>query len=107
MNEFHLENALVKTGVISEDQWQEIRQEVDDTGETVEDVILRKELLTRIPCLIHSARISGYRVEIPEKLLHSVINTIPAEFAMHHCVLPVAKRDGILTVATRIQMTFR
>jgi type IV pilus assembly protein PilB len=101
MNEFHLENALVKTGVISEDQWQEIRQEVDDTGETVEDVILRKELVNEDTLLdTLSQNIGVPWVEIPEKITPSVINTIPAEFAMHHCVLPVAKRDGILTVAT-------
>ena len=38
--------------------------------------------------------------EIPEKIQPSVINAVPAEFGLRHCILPLFLKNGVLVVAT-------
>ncbi len=101
MNEIDLQQILKDSGLISDDQWQNIRQEQFESGDPIEEILLRHHIIDEEKLLDAVSHAYGVRwMELPEKLPPSVVNAVPAEFALRHCVLPIVKENGTLTVAT-------
>lgn len=101
MNEIDLQQILKDSGLISEDQWQKIRQEQFESGEPIDEILLRHHIVDEEKLLDAVSHAYGVRwMELPKKLPPSIVNAVPAEFALRHCVLPIVKENGTLTVAT-------
>jgi type II secretion system protein E len=101
MNDSDFQNILIRTGLIDEDQLQKAQQEQIDTGDSLEDILLRHHMVEEdrlLDAISHAIGIPW--TEIPPKIQPSVINLVPAEFALQHCVLPLQRTNGTLTVAT-------
>ncbi len=100
MTDADLLNVLIDTGLLSEEKQQKARQEQQETGDCLEDIILRHHYIDEDSLLDAKSQATGVRwVEIPKKILPSVVNLVPAEFALRHCILPLIKENGSLTVA--------
>jgi len=100
MTDADLLNVLIETGLLSEEKQQKTRQEQQETGDSLEDIILRHQYIDESCILDAKSKATGIRwVEIPEKILPNVVNLVPAEFALRHCILPLTKENGSLTVA--------
>ncbi len=100
MNDMELKNILEETGLLTEEQWQQVRQEHQETGDPIEEVLLRHGYVEEETLLNTLSDSFGVRwMEIPSKLPANVVNSVPADFAMRHCVLPILKENGTLTVA--------
>jgi len=100
MNGLNLQEILKSSESISEEQWLKAKQEQVDTGDPLDEVLLRHQIIEEENLLDSVSQAYGVRwMEIPKKLPPSVVNAVPAEFALRHCVLPVVKENGTLTVA--------
>lgn len=94
-------NILLQRGVITEDQLAAARKEKEETGDALDEVLLRQGALTENQLLDVLSEALGTRwVSIPRKVDPDVINLVPAEFAFRHVVLPLDRANGVLTVAT-------
>lgn len=95
------QNILMRTGLIDEEQLQRVRAEQAETGDSLEDILLRHHMVEEDKLLDAISQAIGVPwTEIPEKIQPSVINLVPAEFALRHCILPLRRENGALTVAS-------
>lgn len=96
-----LEHIIRTSGLVDDDAFEQARRESADTGEPLDFVLVRREHLDEKKLLELQSETFGVPwVEIPERIPPSVVNAVPAEFAMRHCVLPLHQTNGTLTVAT-------
>ncbi|MGC9328583.1 MAG: type II secretion system ATPase GspE [Candidatus Hinthialibacter sp.] len=100
MTDIDLLQALTESAEFPEDKLQKAKQEHLETGDSIEDIILRHHMIEEDRLLDIKSRAAGVQwVEMPKKIPPSVINLVPAEFALRHCVLPLHQENGSLTVA--------
>lgn len=100
MNDIDLINIIKRSGLINEEQIQRARQEQQESGDAIEDILLRHHAVEEDRLLDALSQALGVPwTEIPPKIQPSVINLVPAEFALRHCVLPLQQQNGSLTVA--------
>ncbi len=100
ISDFDLQEILQNSGLVSEDQFQRVKQEQQETGDPLDEILLRHQIVKEDRLLDTLSQAYCVRwLEIPEKLPPSVVNSVPAEFALRHCVLPLLKENGTLTVA--------
>ncbi len=101
MNAIDLNEILKDSGLVSEEQLSKARQEQQETGDPLDEILLRHHIVEEERLLDEISRALAVRwMEIPEKLSPSVVNVVPAEFALRHCVLPLVQENGSLTVAS-------
>ncbi len=94
-------DILLQNGVITEEQLLTARSAKDETGETLDEVLLRQGAVKEKQLLDILSDALGTRwVHIPERINPQVTSLVPAEFAFRHVVLPVSRENGVLTVAT-------
>ncbi|HPA44937.1 MAG TPA: ATPase, T2SS/T4P/T4SS family [bacterium] len=94
-------DILLQNGVITEEQLLTARSAKDETGETLDEVLLRQGAVKEKQLLDILSDALGTRwVHIPERIDPQVTSLVPAEFAFRHVVLPVSRENGVLTVAT-------
>lgn len=100
MTDTDLLNVLSHADFLSEEILQKARQEQQETGDSLEDILLRHHSIDENQLLDVKSRAIGVRwMEIPSKISPSVVNLVPAEFALRHCILPLDKENSSLTVA--------
>ncbi len=100
IDDYDLQSILLDAKLISNDQLQRVKQEQQETGDPLDEIMLRHHIIEEDRLLDVISQTYGIRwVYIPEKIQPSVINAVPAEFALRHCVLPLYKDNGLLTVA--------
>ncbi|MDX9752426.1 MAG: type II secretion system ATPase GspE [bacterium] len=98
---FDLAEILHESGLLSEEKLHQARVEQENTNDPLDEILLRHHLIEEESLLHVLSDCFGVRwEEIPEKIQPSVINAVPAEFALHHCVLPLFQQNGTLTIAT-------
>lgn len=96
-----LEKLLKDSHLLRDEHWRQVHTEQQESGDSVYDVILRLGFLTDEQITELVSQSTGVECRhIPEKIAPNVINTVPAEFALRHCVLPLERNNGSLTVAT-------
>ncbi|HOE12000.1 MAG TPA: ATPase, T2SS/T4P/T4SS family [bacterium] len=94
-------DILLQNGVITEEQLQAARSAKDETGETLDEVLLRQGAIQEKQLLDILSDALGTRwVHIPERIDPQVTSLVPAEFAFRHVILPISRENGVLTVAT-------
>ena len=94
-------DILLDSGLITEEQLTAARAERDETGDPLDEILLRQGIVKEDQLLEALSNALGTRwIHIPGKLEPDVINLVPAEFAYRHVVLPVSRENGLLTVAT-------
>jgi len=94
-------DILLQNGVITEEQLQAARSAKDETGETLDQVLLRQGAIQEKQLLDILSDALGTRwVHIPARIDPQVTSLVPAEFAFRHVILPVSRENGVLTVAT-------
>ena len=99
--ELYIGDILLKSGSITEEQLAAARIEKEETGDALDEVLLRQGAVKESQLLDVLSDALGTRwVQIPEKIDPQVINIVPAEFAFRHIVLPLTRENGVLTVAT-------
>lgn len=95
-----LEKLLLDHHILNDEDWRLVHKEQLESGDSVYDVVLRLGLTTDEHLTDLVSRATGVECRhIPEKIAPNVINTVPAEFALRHCVLPLERNNGHLTVA--------
>ncbi len=100
MTDIDLLNALTDSKALSDEKLQKVRLEQQETSDSLEDILLRHHLIDENRLLDIKSKATGVRwVEMPAKIPPSVVNLVPAEFALRHCILPLNKDNGSLTVA--------
>ncbi|MBD3267580.1 type II secretion system protein GspE [bacterium] len=100
-NLFDMKQILVDSGLVSEEKMQDAKREQEETGDPLDEILLRHHMVQEEQLLDLLSDTFGVRwEEIPEKIPASVVNAVPAEFALRHCVLPLQQNNGTLTVAT-------
>lgn len=100
MTDIDLLNVLTESKVLSDEKLQKVRLEQQETGDSLEDILLRHHYIDENRLLDIKSKATGVRwVEMPAKIPPSVVNLVPAEFALRHCILPLNKDNGSLTVA--------
>ena len=100
-NQFDLAEFLWGASLITEEQKIHAKNVQEDTGDPIDEILLRLHYVEEEQLLDALANTFGVPwQEIPEKILPSVINAVPAEFALRHCVLPLFQKNGTLVVAT-------
>ncbi|MBI1390844.1 MAG: type II secretion system protein GspE [bacterium] len=100
MEPVDLISLLMDKGLLTQSEVSQVREELAETGDGVEDILLRRQLIDEERLLEVMGGAYGVPwVEIPDKIPPSAINAAPAEFALRHCVLPLSKNNGNLTVA--------
>ncbi len=100
MNASELYSLLIESGLLSDEQAQRVKEEQAETGAPPDEIVLRRQWVNEERLL--DALSQAYGVpwqEIPDKAPPAAINAVPAEFALRHCVLPIQKNNGLLTVA--------
>lgn len=101
MNQSGLETFLRKHGTLSDAQWEQVKTEQKETGQALDELILHHGWMEENDLLDFASHAYGVPwKEIPEKIHPTVINAVPAEFALRHSVLPLYRENGSLTVAT-------
>ncbi|MBN2327531.1 MAG: type II secretion system ATPase GspE [Candidatus Omnitrophica bacterium] len=100
MTDIDLLQVLTESAEFPEDKLQKAKQEHLETGDSLEDIILRHHMIEEDRLLDIKSRAAGVQwVEMPDKIAPSVVNLVPAEFALRHCILPLHQENGSLTVA--------
>jgi type II secretion system protein E len=100
ISDYDLQSILFNAGLLSEEQLQRAKQEQQETGDPFDEILLRHHIISEDRLLDVISQAYGVRwMEIPAKIQPSVINAVPAEFALRHCVLPMLKENGMLTLA--------
>jgi type II secretion system protein E len=100
-NSFDLTEVLSKSNLISDEQRLHAKQEQEETGDPIDEILLRHHVIEEEKLLNVLSDTFGVRwLEIPDKIQPSVVNSVPAEFALRHCILPLVQQNGTLTVAT-------
>lgn len=100
MNLTEFYDMLQSGGLISDDQIQALKDEHAETGDPPDEIVLRRQWLDETRLLdALSERFGVPWIDIPDKAPPSAINAVPAEFALRHCILPIEKTNGTLTVA--------
>ncbi len=100
INDWDLESILKNANLLSEEQLQRVKQEQQETGDPLDEILLRHHIIDEESLLQVISETYGLQwIEIPEKIQPSVVNSVPAEFALRHCILPLYKENGNLTVA--------
>ena len=95
------QQVLHNAGLLTKEQVQQMEKEQMETGDSIEEILLRRQWIAEEVLLDTISEANGVRwMEIPEKIQAAVVNTVPAEFALRHCVLPLERQNGLLTVAT-------
>lgn len=98
-----LGQKLIEKNIITEEQLDIALKKQEDTGSLLGSILLELGFIDEeavfYPFLASQFGV-GYvdlkRIEIPGK----IINKIPAKFAIHYKIIPLAFEDGILTIAT-------
>ena len=100
MNSSELYSLLIESGLLTHEQAQSVKEEQTETGDPPDEIVLRRQWVNEeslLDALSHAYGVPWQ--EIPNKAPHAAINAVPAEFALRHCVLPIQKNNGLLTVA--------
>ncbi|MDP8245554.1 MAG: ATPase, T2SS/T4P/T4SS family [Candidatus Hinthialibacter antarcticus] len=100
MNSSELYSLLIESGLLTHEQALSVKEEQAETGDAPDEIVLRRHWVEEEALLDELSKAYGVPwQEIPEKAPHAAINAVPAEFALRHCVLPIYKNNGQLTVA--------
>ncbi|MFH1741368.1 MAG: ATPase, T2SS/T4P/T4SS family [bacterium] len=99
--ELYIGDILLKSGSITEEQLAAARAEKEETGDALDEILLRQGAVQENQLLDVLGEALGTRwLHIPSEIDPHVINLVPAEFAFRHIVLPLSRENGVLTVAT-------
>lgn len=94
-------DMLLERGLLSAEQLEQARHEQKETGASLDEILFREEWIDEETWTQTLSEIYDVSTEqIPERIQAHVINTVPAEFALRHCVLPLRRQNGALTIAT-------
>ncbi len=97
----NLEQILIDYNKFTDEEWRLLKDEQQSCGESLFETILRLNLMSEENLIELLSRSTGVEFRhIPNKIAPNVINTVPAEFALRNCVLPLERSNGQLTVAT-------
>ena len=95
------EKQFVKEGIISEEQAKKIREEANEKGLSISQILIQKGITTEETVYSILANYCGLnfvvvsKTEIPQELIKSV----PARFATHYEFVPVKEKNNTLVVA--------
>lgn len=95
------EKQFVKEGIISEEQAKKIREEANEKGLPISQILIQKGITTEEKVYSILANYCGLnfvivsKTEIPQELIKSV----PARFATHYEFVPVREEKNTLVVA--------
>ncbi|HOQ33038.1 MAG TPA: ATPase, T2SS/T4P/T4SS family [Candidatus Hydrogenedens sp.] len=95
------EKQFVKEGIISEEQAKKIREEANEKGLPISQILIQKGITTEETVYSLLANYCGLNfvivsnTEIPQELIKSV----PARFATHYEFVPVKEKNNTLVVA--------
>jgi len=99
--DLYVGDILLERGVITEDQLTAAQSEKEETGDALDEVLLRQGVVSEGELLdVLSDALGTRSISIPENLDAKVVNLVPAEFAFRNVILPVSRQNGVLTVAT-------
>ncbi len=99
--DLYVGDILLERGIITKDQLAAAHSEKEETGDALDEVLLRQEAITENQLLdVMSDALGTRSISIPESLDPKVISLVPAEFAFRNVILPVSRENGVLTVAT-------
>jgi type IV pilus assembly protein PilB len=95
-------DLLVQKGVVSAEQLQKAREHQRTTGSDLGQILVETGLITETVHLQAKAALLNVRyVDLGNiNIDASAINIVPAQTAIKHKVVPIAKTDRVLTVAT-------
>jgi len=99
---------LVEGGAISSAQLQQALEIQKETGQRIGDILISQNVLTDEQLMVAIAK----RLEIPFINLHDmvidpdIVESIPAEIARKHLVLPIFKIENTLTLAVYDPLDF-
>lgn len=99
-NKLKIGEIFVKQGYILSHQLEEALKEQKVTGEKVGEFLIRKGWLTQQE-LEEALKTPGIHVFDPNTYIidSEVIKLVPKDFAIQYKLLPIFKKDDILTVA--------
>ncbi len=92
-------NLLVEKGLIQKDNIEAIRKEAAETGDTIEQTLLKRGILPQ-----DILAVQGEYFDVPTRDLTGVevsgkvLEYIPEESAEHYRVVPISVQDGVLEV---------
>ena len=99
--DLYVGDILLERGAITEEQLSAACREKEETGDALDEVLLRQGTVTENQLLEVLSDALGTRWEpIPSKVDPEVIRLVPGEFAFRHVILPLRRENGVLTVAT-------
>jgi len=95
------EKQFVKEGIINDEQAKKIREEANEKGIPISQILLQKGIATEEVVFSVLANYCGLnfvivsKIEIPQELIKSV----PARFATHYEFIPIKEKNNTLVVA--------
>ena len=99
--DLYVGDILLERGAITGEQLAAARAEKEETGDALDEVLLRQGAVTENGLLEVLSEALGIRwLHIPTDVDPEVISLVPPEFAFRHIVLPLSRENGVLTVAT-------
>lgn len=95
-----LARVLERAGVLQPEQLQAAIEEHEESGDPLDEVILRRGDLTESRLLGALAEAFSTRiVDLPDEIPAEVLALVPSDVALRHVVIPLDRRDGTLIVA--------
>ncbi|MGC8738636.1 MAG: GspE/PulE family protein [Candidatus Hydrogenedens sp.] len=95
------EKQFIKEGIISEEQAKKIREEANEKGLPISQILIQKGITTEETVYSILANYCGLnfvivsKTEVPQELIKSV----PARFATHYEFVPIKEKNNTLVVA--------
>ena len=96
-----IEAVLLESGLITEEQLEIVQNEQKKTGKRISRLLVEKDFITEENLFA----VLEEKLDIPQVNLNQYpinqedVKSIPAEMALRHRVIPIARKDGQITLA--------